>query len=131
MNVVKGLPPNFGDVVAVFPNASNPGVIFTYGDTIYNPSGILLTPELHAHEGIHCGRQGDHVEDWWIQYLRDAEFRLNEELLAHRAEYRTYAASERDRNTQNSYLRQVARRLAGPLYGNMITEGQAIREIKK
>lgn len=131
MNVVNSTPPNFGDILAVFPDAIKPGVIFTYGNTIYNPSGVELSSALRAHEGIHCGRQGAEVGRWWARYLVDAEFRLEEELLGHRAEYRTFIGTTRNREAHNNYLQQIANRLASPLYGNLLSMQQARKAITK
>lgn len=131
MNVVNSTPPNFAEILAVFPNASDPGVIFTYGDTIFNPSGTELSSALRAHEGVHCGRQGSDIDGWWARYLIDAEFRLAEELLGHRAEYRTFIGTTRNREVHNNYLQQIAHRLASPLYGNLLSMQQARKAITK
>lgn len=131
MNVVNSTPPNYADILAVFSNAANPGVIFTYGDTIYNPTGTDISSALLAHEGIHCGRQGKDIDSWWERYLVDAEFRLNEELLGHRAEYRTFIGTTQNREVRNNYLQQIAHRLASPLYGNLLSMQQARKAITK
>lgn len=131
MNIVSTHPPNYADILAVFPDAAKHGVIFTYGNTIYNPSGSDISPALHAHEGIHCGRQGSAIDEWWARYLVDVEFRLNEELLGHRAEYRAFLATTRNRETHNHYLQQVAQRLSSPLYGNLLSMQQARKAILK
>lgn len=131
MNIVNSAPPNYKDIVSVFPAAAKPGVIFTYGDTIYNPSGGPISDPLMAHEGIHCGRQGTEVKKWWSKYLVDPEFRLAEELPAHRAEYRAFKTICSDRNAINSYLIEVANRLSSPLYGAVITQWKARKEIMK
>lgn len=131
MEIVNSLPPNYTEILAVFPSAANHGVIFTYGDTIFNPSGGSISPELFAHEGLHSGRQGSDVDRWWAKYLVDTEFRLEEELLGHRAEYRAFIARHKDREQVNQYLQAVAQRLSSPLYGNIITMNKARKEIMK
>lgn len=129
MNVVNGTPPNFDEIVAVFPFASRKGVIFTYGDTVYvNGASSLLTPQLRAHEAVHVERQlKAGVRPWWERYLRDADYRLAEELPAHRAEYQ--AARRSDRNAAAMALHVAAQRLSSSLYGSMISFGQAKRAI--
>lgn len=133
MKIVVGRPPNFEQIAAVFPIARGPGAIFTFGDTIFSPGGEhLVTPELKAHEGVHYSRQtGDltKIEAWWSRYLVDAEFRLAEELPAHRAEYRQFCAQHRDYNRRARFLHVIAARLAGPLYGGLITAAAARRSI--
>jgi len=66
---------------------------------------------------------------WWEKYLTDIEFRLDEELAAHRAEYKAWCAVSLNRQQRRFYLTQVAARLASPLYGNMLTYHQAKRWI--
>lgn len=130
LNVVKGLPPNFADIVAVFPAAAGIDTIFTYGQTVYVPSGNTLTRALEIHEGVHMAQQSD-PESWWKRYLVDPEFRLDQELPAHRAEYRAFKIMYNDRNEQNRYLHAVASRLASPLYGGLLTVSKARKEILK
>jgi hypothetical protein len=125
MDIVVAYPPMFEEIAAVFPNARKPGVIFTWGSTLYNPSGITVSPELRAHEGVHYTRQGADVEGWWRRYLTDAEFRLAEEIPAHRAEARQFKARHADRNAYYRYVHHVAERLASPLYGSLLTPAKA------
>ena len=42
--------------------------IFTWGDIIYNPSGVYISDELFAHESIHEEQQGKEIEQWWEKY---------------------------------------------------------------
>jgi hypothetical protein len=60
-------------------------VIYAFGGFIYNPTHMTIPPELMAHETVHGQRQGDNPLGWWEQYLGDMNFRIVEELLAHRA----------------------------------------------
>lgn len=129
LEVVDGRPPNFEAIVAVFPGAAQPGVIFAYGDKIYAPGGRRPTPALQAHEIVHCERQGGRPEHWWELYLTNPVFRLDEELLAHRAEYRAYCARHGNRAKQEAALAGIAAKLAAPLYGNLITPDDARKAI--
>lgn len=134
MKVVVARPPNFGQIVAVFPEAKQRGVIFTFGETIYNPSGGHIPAWLKAHEGVHFSRQTNHkpaIEGWWKRYLEDPEFRLAEELPAHRAEWKAYAEVHKNGNQRAQMLHQIALRLASPLYGSLITFSKAKREVAK
>lgn len=127
---VKGLPPNFEAIVAVFPDAAGPNTIFAFGDVIYVPSGNNLPQELYDHERVHGARQTDiGVERWWNQYLADPKFRWDEELMAHAAEYRSFCTLNRDRNVRSRYLAAVSQRLASPLYGRLMSYREAKRLI--
>ena len=117
--IVIDRPPNFDRIVAAFPDAVKPGVIFAYGDRIYNPSGGVIPAALMRHEGVHCNRQligmDNSVERWWERYLVDAEFRYQEELKAHVAEYQAQLPGL-DRNSRAKLLMATAARLCAPLY---------------
>ena len=129
MNIVRGKPPNFDEICAVFPAARREGVIFTYGDTVYVNGAPGIPPQLKAHEATHAQRQAQvgGPAKWWERYLTDAAFRLTEELLAHRVEYQTLR--HLDRRLAARSLDFVAMRLASPLYGGIISQREARRAI--
>lgn len=129
LEVVDARPPNYEAIVAVFPGAAQPGVIFAYGDRIYAPGGRRPTPALQAHEAVHCERQDGRPEPWWRRYLVDPAFRLEEELEAHRAEYRAYCARHANRAKREAALEGVARKLAAPLYGGLISVEDARKAV--
>ena len=124
--IINERPPNFEQIKVAFPRAENPGVLFAYGDRIYNPSGIVVPPALIAHEEVHLNRQRSAgptpgsttqwsgAELWWQRYLEDSEFRYHEELLAHVAEFKALKAG--DRNASARLLMSTALRLVAPLY---------------
>jgi len=120
-HVIIGTPPLLDEIAAVFRRARDRGVIFSWGDKIYNPSGIVIEPALRAHEAVHGERQGRDVEGWWRRYINDPQFRLAEEIPAHRAEFNYYVEHAANRNDRRRALTFIAARLAGSLYGNMIT----------
>lgn len=128
MRVIVAYPPMFEEIAAAFPTARKPGVIFSWGETLYNPSGRDIKPQLMAHEAVHSQRQGTtdaSIREWWKAYINDPAFRLEEELLAHRAEFRAMRASTKDRNARERELDEIARRLASPLYGALLSYRQA------
>lgn len=129
MEVAYKLPPMIDEIDAVF-HVRNEPVLFAWGHTIYNPRGIDIPPCLFAHESVHCERQGRDIEGWWKRYLADPAFRLDEELPAHRAELRSLIDSSATRAERRFYMRRVARRLAAPLYGSLITPGRALELLK-
>lgn len=112
-------PPNFEQIAARFGRpVYAKGVIFTYGDAIYNPSRVVLTRSLLAHETVHSRRQKADPAAWWAKYLAVKKFRFEEELIAHQVEY-LIAAEGVGRSQRRLHLRQISERLAGKLYGNM------------
>lgn len=131
--IVIGYPPNFEQIKAVFPKAENPGVLFAHDQIIYNPSGIVVPPALVAHEEVHLNRQRDGGPiRWWGRYLDDSEFRYNEELLAHAAEFKAQYISG-DRNFGARLLTHTAMRLVAPLYNYQPprTLPQAIKDLRQ
>jgi hypothetical protein len=130
--IIVDRPPNFDEVLAAFPNADKPGVIFAYDGHVYNPSGGVIPPALLAHENVHLNRQMQcGPREWWKNYLVDDEFRYQEELLAHVAEFKAQSATA-DRNFGARLLTHTAMRLIAPLYNYNppYTLRQAIRDIK-
>lgn len=120
-------PPVYDACVARF--AVSRGTIWTWGDAIYNPDGVVIPASLLDHEQVHSERQlAAGVERWWARYLDDADFRLAEELPAHRAEWRRIRATCA-RTERRHLLRQVAGRLSGPLYGSVVGFADAKRLI--
>lgn len=127
MIVKIGYPPIIDEIRKVFPVGKN--VVFAWGDTIYNPDGGYIPPEIILHEEVHGRRQEGNPESWWAKYLTDKTFRLEEELLAHRVEYQAYVHNHKDYNAHAKYLYYVAGKLSSPLYGSMLTPAEAKREI--
>lgn len=124
-------PPNYAAVLAAFPFAARPGTVFCYGWTCHIPGGPAhLAAALIAHETVHAKRQtafDGGPAAWWDRYLVDPGFRFLEELPAHVAEYQWFADFPRGQRTV--MLRQIAARLAGPLYGRLVTIHEAKRLI--
>jgi hypothetical protein len=107
VKIKRGLPPNYDRLAKHFPMRG--GEIFTYGNKIYTPA--RLSKSLLAHEKIHVKQQLKMgVEAWWDKYILDEEFRFQQELEAHKAEF-----------MMGGNLKVIAERLASPLYGNLTT----------
>lgn len=136
MKLVRGqYPPLFDEIKAVFPAADNVGVLFSWQDRIYwpKPNGADISAALYAHEAVHGRRQAEYVdgvEGWWRRYLVDKDFRFEEEILAHKAEYAEFCRNS-VRNQRRMYLHSVASRLASALYGRMIPYQDARSLIKQ
>lgn len=127
MRVINERPPMWEQIDAAFKIGRNP-IIFCWGQAIYNPNGGKVTRELIAHEEIHAERQGPFeagIKAWWEQYLVDPAFRLEEELPAHRAEYKAFCKRHGSSTGRARYLGIVASRLCGPLYGSLLDLGTA------
>ncbi len=109
------------------------GVVFTYGNIIYNPDNIEISGDLMVHERTHA-RQQEYNETvakvWWDRYLIDPAFRLEQEVAAYAAQYRYICAIVKDRNTRDRNLRALATFLSSPLYGCDITVHRAMECIK-
>jgi len=127
--IIRAKPPIYDEIAEVFPVRTTHGVIFAWGDTIFNPDGVRIEPFLLAHEAIHCRRQGADVLGWWRSYLFDPEFRLREETAAHKAEFwhrcRGIGSMQRDR-----ILWETAKRLSAPLYRHGISPEDARRLLR-
>ena len=130
MRVAVDYPPLYEEIAAAF-DIANRNVLFAWGETIYNPKDFDIAPELLAHEQVHAQRQGDDIEGWWRRYIDEPEFRFAEEVPAHIVEYQTLIANAgNNRKARRRYLAYVAKRLASPLYGGLITASEAKKQIQ-
>lgn len=121
-------PPNIETLREVFPLTGRE--IFAWDGVIYNPSGSRLPQELIDHEMTHFRQQDGDAEGWWARYITDVAFRLEQELEAHQVEYKSFCKYNKDRNKQARYLQLIARRLASPMYGGVLSGREAARRIK-
>ena len=118
------LPPLWDEIQKRFKLSNKPRVLFAWGNTVYNPSGIEIPQCLWDHEIVHGHRQGKDVEGWWRRYMDDPVFRLNEEIPAHIAELESLLETG-DRNERRRAYKQTAQRLAAGLYGGLISPKKA------
>lgn len=129
MKIIHDRPPNFEQIAKAFRQAYRPGVMFAYDDAVYLPSGGEIPPQLICHEQVHLDRQKEiGVDKWWELYISNIHFRFEEELLAHIAEYK-YFVDNASRQVRRHALKEIAKRLASPLYNNMISRNGAERAI--
>jgi hypothetical protein len=130
MKIIRQFPPLYAEINRRF-NVRGKPVIFTFGETIYNPNNVKIGPELMAHEEVHRLRQTDdqdRITEWWLRYIDDWEFRLVEELPAHQAEF-AECAKTYDGRALERMLHRIADRLSSPLYGSLIDYADARRRI--
>jgi len=101
-------------------------VIFAYAPNIYTMGDTNLPPDLMAHESVHIERQQViGVKVWWDKYLTDPQFRYDEELLAHVAEYKQLCSMLAVAAKREKALKHVTNKLASGLYNNMVTPKMA------
>ena len=129
VTVKVGYPPNIDQIRAKFRLSGNE--IFAWDGVIYSPRGATVSQWLQDHEKVHFRQQRDAggPAAWWYRYLVEPAFRLDQEMEAHIVEYRTFAGIH-GRKDLRRYLDVLAKRLASPMYGGMITRSDAKRRIK-
>lgn len=107
---------------------------FTYGDTMYNPSELEVPSDVLVHEAVHMEQQKHSEEEaelWWGKYLRDPQFRLDQEARAYGKQFKALCGVRKDRNHQARLLIILARSLSGPLYNNIVSHSEAMKLIKQ
>jgi len=138
MKIIRAYPPIYSTLVTHFPIKGKQNILYAWGDTIFNPSGHPVPQWLHDHEAVHGQRQlaiaaaapfSAPIYRWWDQYIMDTQFRLSEEILAHRAEWKSFVKHNLTLGKQEDYLRGMVERLSGPLYGKVISPKAALQEI--
>lgn len=131
VNIKIEKPPVWDSICATF--QINPiGVFFTYGDTIYNPSGLPIPGEIVEHERVHMKQQKEMGPDiWWGKFLRDPKFRAEQEAEGYARQYSVMAQRLSGQNQKFNYLKHLAELLSGPMYGNCISYMSAILLIRK
>jgi len=130
MKILKERPPIY-DAICRSIGKPPDTAIFAYGDTIYNPSGAELSPDIIHHEKVHEKQQAGDPVDWWRKYLRDEDFRLDQELEAYAAQYKFICNNSKDRNHRQRMLHSFGKTLASPMYGGIVDFGQAVNKIFK
>lgn len=116
-------PPNYELIKKKF-NPSDE-FVFTYGDTVYVPSGVKIPEHLKAHEQVHIEQQKENPDEWWDKFIKDRDFRLAQEIKAYRAEYQFFCLKEDNKRKRYNQLFRMALYLSGDAYGRMLTMPQA------
>lgn len=129
MNVVFGRPPIWDEAIKVFPLPPGRAVYFAWGNTIYVTGSLKAPgPAIMAHERVHSAQQGNGPELWWVEYLHNPKFRLEQEIPAHAAEL-AHNLGRGGRAERRAAIAIISAKLAAPLYGNLISKEDAKREI--
>lgn len=129
MRILNKYPPNYKQIVRTF-DLSGKKVVFTYGDTIYNPGKHHIPPDLMIHEEVHAKQQGDEPGKWWERYLIDPVFRVLQETEAYHAQYKFVDSMPVPKRVVKNFLTQLAMDLSGPMYGNLMSCAEAEIKIK-
>lgn len=130
MEVVQGYPPNYEKIKAAF-DIGDRKVVFTYGQTIYNPHRDIVSDHLRVHETVHMRQQLEMgIEEWWDKYIEDAEFRWEQEVeaYAHQYNFMKKACSNR---VLKDFLFSIASDLSSPIYGNISSYQEAETAIRR
>ena len=127
MKIARWRPPNYEQICAAFPFVrTRPGIVFTYGDTLYCPEDGAISYHLRVHEQTHMRQQAEMgPEEWWNRYCSDTRFRLDQELEAYQAQYRAMTKADKQK-----HIRGIAGDLSGLMYGNVISFDVAKRLIR-
>lgn len=128
MKVSSEYPPNIEKLVRAF--GSDPTAVYCYGDTIYNPSGREITPDVEIHEAVHSRQQGEHPEFWCDKYIEDAEFRLQCEVEAYGAQYAFASRFVPSTHIRKWLVDKLASELSSPCYNLGITWAEARSKIR-
>jgi hypothetical protein len=130
MKIIENYPPNFNKIKSVFNNTEEHRAIFSYGDTIYNPYKVEVTPDLERHEQKHSEQQGTLPEVWWDEYLNNKHFRLEQEIEAYGEQIIFLSEIITDYKLLEWFKEKIAQALSGDLYGNMLNYGQAVSKLR-
>lgn len=125
--IIMGFPPNIEQIRETFELSGNE--IFAWDNIIYAPSKSLPA-WLVQHEIVHFRQQNGDPESWWERYLTDTQFRIDQEIPAHKEEYRVFCLFEKDKNKHIKKKIELARRLSSKMYGNMMTMSQAMEVLQ-
>lgn len=128
MIIKKEFPPNIQEIRKHFDIPNN--TVFTYGNTLYNPSDVVISKELEKHEETHTKQQGNDPKGWWDRYFNDKAFRLNQEIEAYKIQYKIARKNIKNREELFNYLHNLVLDLSSKMYGNIITYQEAMQEIK-
>lgn len=133
MQILFEKPPNYDELKELFKLDKKTTTFFSYGDCVYSPDGKAPTADLIAHEETHLEQQGNDrtaAKIWWMRYVADPAWRIEQEAEAYGAQYKFYCGRNKDKNYRFRYLNGLASHLAGPMYGKAVKHQEAIQKIK-
>lgn len=125
-------PPNWLEIVERFPivKEHSMNVVFTYAPHIYIPGGMEITPDVWMHENVHLKQQEElGVRVWWECYLKDDQFRLDQELEAYGLQLAMFNGAPG--KVREYHKDRLAMDLSSAMYGNIISFGEAASKIRR
>lgn len=130
MKILIERPPIYDNLSLVFP--LHRGIIFAYGEDIYNPDDVRVSEDLIVHESVHIKQQKELGPDiWWSKYMRDTDFRLSQEIEAYAEQYNFICRKEQNKQKRFEILKRMAEILSSATYGKCIGLGNALLKIKE
>lgn len=124
--VVHEPPPIYEELVREFNIDWESGVIIAWNGKVYTKD--TLDPQKVIHELVHLDEQkkmGN--EAWWQLYIENQQFRLDQEVMAMKAEIRFLRKYIKDREAVFRMIREIVLSLSSPMYGNIIDQKGAYR----
>ena len=127
--IVKDVPPNYGAIKVRF-ELGGREMVFTYGDTLYIPTGFIPSPDLLTHEMVHIQQQGNDPAGWWERYLKDDDFRTSQETEAYKEQYKYFCKKVTNRDERAKLLMVLAQDFSSSVYGKIVSYPQALALIR-
>ena len=118
----------------LFPKADIGQVYFAFWKYISMPKGTKECPvTLVVHESVHLEQQGGlfGAIKWWFKYVLSKKFRYSQELEAYQVQVKWFDDTQKaGLKKRYLYRKEIARMLASPMYGNMVSEDEAFLQLK-
>lgn len=133
MKILIEKPPIYDEALRTFNLNPDDSIVFTYGDTLYNPNNAKITADLIRHEETHMEQQQydrSVANVWYQRYFADANFRMEQEIEAYGEQYKFICQTVKDKNKRSKYLWAMAKDLSGTMYGNCIKFNEALKRIR-
>lgn len=127
MKISNEFPPNYIELFDAFGEDTN--AIYCYGDTIYNPHGKTITPDIEIHEQVHSKQQGDNPKLWYYNYITSGDFRLAQEIEAYGEQYK-FVKPHLNAKLREWAKDNMAKALSSKSYGNIISYRKAEQAIR-
>lgn len=131
--IIHGKPPIFDEAAKLFGVTEDDVVFYSWGDTIYSPTGKVPSDDLLIHEATHANQQSHDpiaAKIWWDKFMVDPEWRIEQEAEAFGEQLRWIRGRVKDRNTIARYVHQMSSSLASKMYGKAISYQDAMKKIK-
>jgi len=138
MITLPKLPPNYEMIAKAFPAVrERKDIAFTFGGILFNPSDMDIDEPFGLHEACHSlqqekmGKGALGPDRWWKKFIADPKFRKEQELEAFAVQYKRYCELVSDRNRRACYLIKIAANFASPIYGSVVSHGEAVKLIRQ